>query len=137
MANDIFVDTSGFYAILAERDPHHAEAIAILDRARRSRGKFLTTDYVLDETATLLKSRKLRRLVGPWLDQLQTSSACHIAWMDSDRFAATARYFQKHDDKEWSFTDCFSFVQMRERKLKRALTTDHHFRQAGFEILLT
>ena len=136
MANEIFIDTSGFYAILAERDPHHEEALAVLDNARRRRGRFLTTDYVLDETATLLKSRGLRRLVGPWLDRLQTSSACQIAWMDSDRFANTRRFFEKHDDKEWSFTDCFSFSQMRERKLKRALTTDHHFRQAGFEVLL-
>ena len=31
-----------------------------------------------------------------------------------------------------AFTDCTSFVLMRELKLREALTTDRHFLQAGF-----
>jgi predicted nucleic acid-binding protein len=43
--------------------------------------------------------------------------------------------FFRYRDKDYSFTDCTSFVVMQELKLKRALTTDHHFRQMGFEVV--
>lgn len=44
--------------------------------------------------------------------------------------------FRRHADKDWSFTDCASFIIMRELRIRDAFTTDHHFRQAGFEPLL-
>ena len=56
-ATDTFADTSGFYALLVMRDPMHARAKAILAESARSGGRFVTTDYILDETATLLKAR--------------------------------------------------------------------------------
>ena len=43
---------------------------------------------------------------------------------------------QQRDDKEWSLTDCISFVVMTREGIKEALTGDHHFKQAGFSILL-
>jgi predicted nucleic acid-binding protein len=45
-------------------------------------------------------------------------------------------YFKQHQDKEWSLVDCVSFVLMRQRGITEALTTDHHFEQAGFVCLL-
>lgn len=38
--------------------------------------------------------------------------------------------------KQWSLTDCISFVVMRDGGLQDALTGDHHFEQAGFKALL-
>ena len=53
-------------------------------------------------------------------------------------FADTVYYllFAKRPDKEWSLTDCISFIVMQEYGLTEALTADHHFEQAGFTILL-
>ena len=42
----------------------------------------------------------------------------------------------RRPDKEWSLTDCISFVLMRERSVHEALAYDHHFEQAGFVALL-
>jgi hypothetical protein len=42
--------------------------------------------------------------------------------------------FFRHGDKDFSFTDCTSFVVMRELRLREALTTDRHFAQAGFSM---
>src|SRR5207302_1400621 len=58
-AIEAFVDTSGFFALLVKQDPMHARAAAILARAAQKRSRFVTSDYVLDETATLLKARGL------------------------------------------------------------------------------
>jgi uncharacterized protein len=51
-------------------------------------------------------------------------------------WSSTTNTMRRHQDKEWSFTDCFSFHVMRELKLHRALKSDHHFQQAGFAALL-
>ena len=51
-------------------------------------------------------------------------------------FADTAFYIVQRLDKDWSLTDCISFIVMRRRGLTDALTSDHHFEQAGFTILL-
>jgi predicted nucleic acid-binding protein len=51
----------------------------------------------------------------------------------NDLFARGLALHQQHGDKEWSLTDCVSFVIMRERGIHKALTHDHHFEQAGFE----
>ena len=131
-----FADTSGFYALLVKNDTMHARASAILQRAAQGSERFVTTDYVLDETATLLKARGYRHLVGPCFDAVFLSTACRVEWMDPDLFGETRQFYLKHHDQDWSFTDCFSFVVMRMLGLREALTTDAHFRQAGFNPLL-
>jgi predicted nucleic acid-binding protein len=130
------VDTSGFYALFARGDAMHTRASAILQGAARSGGRFVTTDYVLDETATLLKARGYRHLIENLFEAVFGSAVCRVEWMDPDAFAGTRRFFRKHGDHDWSFTDCFSFVVMRELKLRDALSSDVHFRQAGFNPLL-
>jgi uncharacterized protein len=130
------VDTSGFYALLVKGDRAHALARQILERAADSGGRFLTTDYILDETVTLLKARGYGHLPETLFETVFASTACRVEWMDPDRFGQTRRFFLKHDDQDWSFTDCFSFVVMRVSGLRDALTTDVHFRHAGFNPLL-
>lgn len=56
--------------------------------------------------------------------------------MDPERFGSTRQFLAKHDDHDYSFTDCFSFTIMSERNLRDALTKDHHFREAGFNAIL-
>ena len=41
-------------------------------------------------------------------------------------------FFIRHRDKDYSYTDCTSFALMRRLGLTVAVTTDRHFRQAGF-----
>jgi predicted nucleic acid-binding protein len=133
---DAFLDTSGFHALLVKNDTAHQRASQIVHHAARSRGRFVTTDYVLDEVATLLKARGHGHLTEAFFDTVFASAACRIEWMDPDRFAQTRRFFLKHRDQSWSFTDCFSFRVMKSLGLRDALSTDSHFRQAGFNPLL-
>lgn len=137
MAHDVFVDTSGFYAILAARDDMHEQAASFLEEARKNRQGFVTTDYVLDETATLLRVRGIGHLAERLFDLVLSSVACRVEWMDAERFEAVRRHFAKHHDHAYSFTDCFSFQTMADFRLTHALTKDEHFREAGFHPLLT
>ena len=136
MANEVFVDTSGFYAMLVRGDDRHAVAKRILREGRRRKRGFVTTDYILDETVTLLLARHSHAAGADFLQTVTKSKALHLEWVDSERFHAAAEFFTRHRDKEWSFTDCVSFAVMRELRVRDAFTTDHHFKQAGFIPLL-
>ena len=52
-ARETFIDTSGCYALLAKKDNRHAATVAFMQQAAAKRQPLVTTDYVLDETATL------------------------------------------------------------------------------------
>lgn len=136
MANEIFVDTSGFYALMIQEDDQHQTAVRCLDEARKRKRRFVTIDYVLDETATLLKARGHIHLLGPLFEKVLASHACRIEWTEPERFHSVQTFFIKHLDQSWSFTDCLSFCLMKELRLREVLTKDDHFHQAGFVVLL-
>ena len=136
MASETFIDTSGFYALLVENDSAHAAATRWLASARSHRARVVTTDYVLDETATLLKARGHRDLVEAFFAQLDRSEVCTVFRVDRDQFDRARAFFVKHADHEYSFTDCTSFVVMLERGIREALTKDGHFAEAGFRAIL-
>jgi uncharacterized protein len=132
----LFIDTGGFYALVSTEEPSHEKAFAIREEAGRIRRRAVTTDYVLDETATLLRARGLTKQLKEFLRMTETSQALNIEWMTPDRFAAARKFMLKHLDQEFSFTDCASFVVMKELRLTEVLATDGHFRIAGFNPLL-
>lgn len=136
MANEVFVDTSGFYAMLVRGDDRHTAAQRVLREARRRKRGFVTTDYVLDETATLLKARGRPQHLSPFFEKLDASQVFRIEWTESDRFHEVRAFFLKHADQTWSFTDCLSFRVMANLHLRDALTKDGHFQHAGFKVLL-
>jgi hypothetical protein len=136
MANEIFIDTSGFFAMLASDDDRHVVAARLVGAARKRKRGFITTDYVLDETATLLKARRKTHLIARLFERVDQSQACRIEWTDSERFQNVREFFLKHADQAWSFTDCLSFVVMSDLRLRDALTKDDHFHRAGYTALL-
>lgn len=135
-AREVFVDTSGFFAQLVQRDDRHRQAVRFLKQAAARRQVLVTTDHVLDETATLLRARGHGHLIPLWLDAVVRSSVYRVAWTDSLRFERVLAFFLKHDDQPWSFTDCVSFCVMSELNLREALTKDAHFTAAGYRALL-
>ncbi len=137
MANpEVFVDTSGLYALVEKNDAHHTRARRAVENLLRAGRKLVLTDYIVDETTTLAKARSGKRVAMRVLDLLEQSAGIRIEWIGSSRFEETKTFFRKHADHGYSFTDCTSFVVMNELELTEALTTDKHFREAGFEALL-
>lgn len=135
-SREIFVDTSGLYALVDRKDAHHPAARAVVERLLRSGRRLLATDYVVAETVNLANARSGSGVAIRVLDLLEQSAGIRIEWIGAARFDMTKAYFRKRADHAYSFTDCTSFVVMRELKLSQALTSDRHFTQAGFEALL-
>ena len=132
----IFVDSSAWYALLADRDVHRPEAEGFFAEVGRGRfGAPLTTDYVLNEVFTLLRLRWGIEPVRRLADLLRRSPTVRRLRISEAAFEASLALMLSHTDKRWSFTDCTSFVTMREAGVSHAFTLDHNFAEAGFEIL--
>jgi len=132
----VFGDTSFFFALVAKQDPAHQPAVVAYEKLLRARGRVVTSDYIIDETLTLTKARIDVEKSIALLDRIEISEAIDFEEVDATRFASAKTYFRKHSDHGYSFTDCTSFIIMRELHVSAALTTDRRFREAGYEVLL-
>lgn len=128
----LFVDTAGWMACADAADPSHAKACNARDAWLEQGGVLVTTDYVADETLTLLRLRIGLATAETWWRQVDGSSRLRWEHITPARADKARALFFRYQDKDFSFTDCTSFVVMRELKLREALTTDHHFAQFGF-----
>jgi uncharacterized protein len=129
----VFGDTVHFIALLSTTDRWHARAIAI---NRQSPGALVTTEWVLTEVGDAFSHPAARQKFIRLLQLLREQADVEIVPSTSDLFRRGADFFSARPDKEWSLTDCISFVVMNKHDINDALTNDHHFEQAGFRILL-
>ena len=132
----IFVDTSAWYALEVEDDINYEKARKFLSEiASGKHGVAVTTDYVLDETLTLLRSKKGLPVAQTFIDKIKKSKSIRIFWVSESIFEKALSIFKKTSDFPWSFTDCTSFALMRDLSITGAFTFDNHFMQAGFQKL--
>ena len=129
----MFADTSYFIALSNVRDEHHAAAIAA---SRGAWTEIVTTELILLELGAAFRKPGDRsdfiaidRMLRTRADVLLIPATSALIERGRDLFAA-------RPDKEWSLTDCISFVVMADCAISDALTTDHHFAQAGFRVLI-
>ena len=130
---EIFADTFYFLALLDRRDAHHRR---VLDFATNSRWPLVTTRWVLVEVANALGGSPIRTAAARLLQQVEEDASLRIIVGSDDLYEQGLALFATRQDKEWSLTDCISFVVMTEQRLEQALTGDRHFEQAGFKALL-
>ena len=114
-------------------DAAHVRCCAARDEALEAGQPLITTDFVVDETLTLLRLRLGLIAAEKWWQQVDRSSRLRWERIDGDRFEKARQLFFQYRDKPYSFTDCTSCVIMRELRLTHALTTDRHFSQMGFQ----
>jgi predicted nucleic acid-binding protein len=131
----LFVDTAGWLACADSADRDHVRSCAARDAALEAGQTLITTDFVVDETLTLIRLRLGLDSAEAWWQQIDQSSRLRWERVDSDRFEKGRHLFFQYHDKDFSFTDCTSFAIMREIRLTHALTTDRHFRQMGFQVV--
>ena len=129
----LFADTFFFFAFLSADDNAHREASAFYGTFD---GELVTTEWILIELADGLSGTSDRQTFIDFHSTLRDDSTVKIIPSNGELFAAGVELYAKRPDKEWSLTDCISFVVMQREGLADALTGDHHFEQAGFHALL-
>lgn len=134
--SEVFIDTSALYAFVDRNDAGHKNARDAVARLATAGRQFIVTDYVVAETVNLANARGGSLVANRVLDLMEQTAGIRLEWIDPPRFDLTKSFFRKHADHDYSFTDCSSFVVMRELRVTEALTTDKHFREAGFQVLL-
>jgi predicted nucleic acid-binding protein len=133
--NAVFVDTGGWMACADRRNPAHVACMAARDATLEAGRILITTDFVVDETLTLIRFRLGLAAANAWWQQIDGSARLRWERVESDRFERARNLFFQYRDKDLSFTDCTSIAVMRELKLKAVITTDHHFHHVGFDVL--
>jgi uncharacterized protein len=128
----VFADTFYFLALLNKHDQAHAKAVEF----SASVDKLVTTEWVFTELADGLASSRHRSMFLQTRHELLADEDVQVVPLDIHIYEEGIRLYANRPDKEWSLTDCTSFVVMGREAIKEALTGDHHFEQAGFAALL-
>lgn len=132
----LFIDTAYVDALVNTRDLWHRAAVAWERRLADQRRRLITTEFVLVEIADGLAAVRFRAHAVAVISVLRASPLVEVVPSSSQLFAEALELYQNRPDKSWGLTDCSSLVVMAARGLTEALTTDHHFRQAGYRALL-
>lgn len=138
MPNKLFVDTSGWANFFIKDQPHYPQALQSLSHARTKNHTILTTNYIIAELISLLHRpfRLPRNQLFSIINTIKSRAYIQIIHIDPATDQAAWELCQNRPDKPWSLVDCSSFVIMEQYGIQTALTTDHHFEQAGFIRLL-
>lgn len=128
MTDLVFVDSGAWFAAVVPWDANHAAASAWFARNQRP---LVTTDYILDETLTLLRARGEGHRAITLGDRFFVAEVATIHYLTPDEIRAAWQVFRRFRDQQWSFTDCTSKVVIGELGCARAMTFDQHFRQFG------
>lgn len=129
-----FVDTSFWCALYDLGDINHESAEKIWTILSEAPVKLITSDYIFDETVTVVSSR-ISHQAGVKLGKtLLESKVVTIVRVNQEYFNSGWTLLQSHSDKKYSFTDCTSFAIMQNFELDNALAYDHHFAQMGFAV---
>lgn len=123
----VFVDSSAWYALANEKDVNHSAAHQFLLANKR----FITTNFIIDETITLTLIRVGHKQALSVGEQLWSGDLASLVWITQDDERTAWSLFKQYDDKVFSFTDCTSFAVMARLGLTHAFTFDADFTETG------
>ena len=132
----VFVDTAAWIALLDTSDNLHLQARQVMRGLRQQDVHLVTTEWVLVEFADALSAPANRTKVVAFIAEMRRSPMLQILPVSQVLLDSGWIFYSQRPDKEWSLTDCISFVAMMQGHLTSAFTSDHHFEQAGYVKLL-
>ena len=127
----IFVDTSAFLALENRRDLYHSKALLFKDTCLKTGQTLITSDYVLDESYTIIRLRAGHTIAVQFGESLRKSQFIRIEHIIPEIIEEAWRLFKKFEDHDFSFTDCTSFALMERLNISNAFTFDAHFQEYG------
>jgi len=134
----IFVDTGAWIALSDRKDQKYSEAVGIFTRLKQQKERLLTTDYVIDETATRLRY-DLNHSAGvkflELIERAEKTGVLTLLRIDEKLFEEAKSLFRTYDSAVLSFTDCTSFAVCQMLYLDTAFAFDQHFPMMGISLL--
>jgi predicted nucleic acid-binding protein len=130
-----FVDTGAFIAVTDRSDQYHERAVAHFRKLLQTRHPILTTNFILDETYTMLKRKLGADAAITFGIAIKTSGQLEILTIDEEIEKRAWEIFKKYRDQDFSYTDCTSFAVMKMKKMKTAFAFDTHFQIFGFHLV--
>lgn len=134
--NEVFLDTSFAIALSSPKDCFHKRAVLLAEQLQEAGTRLVTTRAVMLEIGNALSKERHRAAAIRLLSALEADPAVEVIPCSEHLYTLAFQLYKERADKEWGLTDCVSFVVMASRELGDALTTDEHFGQAGFRVLL-
>ncbi|MDO8657788.1 MAG: PIN domain-containing protein [Candidatus Levybacteria bacterium] len=134
ISSKAFIDSSFFKAIIDKKDDFNEKANKILKRLEKENASLITSNYILDESFTLIRTRCGLKMVDEFRKNLASSSQTLKIIRVTIADEAKAWEWFLNDWSKLSFTDCVSFALMKRLNLTRVATFDEHFKKAGFKI---
>lgn len=129
----VFLDTGYLLALELSNDQNHRASSKHWRSVVQSLPPLVTTSYVFDEVVTFFNCRGYHAKAVEVGDRLLSSPSVQFVHVDENLFREGWQYLQQHGDKEYSLTDCISFVVMKNLRIDTAFAFDKHFAQAGFK----
>jgi uncharacterized protein len=132
----VFVDTAFWVSLLNQRDSLHALTRAL--SVQYGNHLWVTTDAVFWETLNYYTKfpESQRVFVALQLESFFRETNIEIVTGGKNWLIAATEFYRKRKDKQWSGVDCFSMLVMESKGITDVLTTDKHFQQAGFNVLM-
>lgn len=132
--NSLFVDTSGWAYLLDQSSDFHHDVQTVYQQAVERNRLLVTTNYVIAELIALLSSRSRisRQQIIAFVEALKAAPHVEIIHIDTNLDKSAWILLKTYTDKKWSLVDACSFVIMTGYGMTEAITSDHHFTQAGF-----
>ncbi|ODS30099.1 MAG: hypothetical protein SCARUB_04791 [Candidatus Scalindua rubra] len=134
--NTVFVDTAALIALGDKGDHFHSQAMQIRNDLRKSRSSFMTTNAVILELASYFSQSHRRTLAIELIETIYGSKKWKCITLDDGLMMKGFNRYKQISDKNWSLVDCVCMIVAKDQGITDVFTTDHHFEQAGFTILL-
>lgn len=131
----VYVDTSALIAIGNKNDSYHHHAVRIHKSLLKAERHFITTNGVILELFNTFSPIRQKQIAIRLYNLITNSENWDCIPVDELMPKGIVR-FQERLDKDWSLVDCISMVAAENLGITEIFTTDHHFTQAGFNILL-
>jgi len=136
LVKTVFLDASYIIALAAPGDQYHQRAKILANELEEDQASIITTQAVILEIGNALAKLRYRAAAIMLIESLNDDPDIEIVPIKQDLFERAFELFRTRLDKEWGLTDCISFIVMKDRDINDVLTTDSHFSQAGFNVLL-
>jgi predicted nucleic acid-binding protein len=129
----LFIDTSAFYSFFDKSDKNHQSISQLINDRTET---FITSNFIVDELVTLLRVRHFEvAQIESYIEAILQENICQLLRINPETESKAWTMLKKYKDVTFSYTDCTSFILMKEHKIKKAISLDEHFVIAGFELV--